>query len=324
MSRFVSKLPKTEALKKGLAAAFRADGLGGKPVTLLNRELSPYSTTFPCEIVTCQRGRTPPLRLFCKYTAGVSYTGHGHRGRVGYEIAVYREILAPMKRFRPRFYGGYLDPETGDDWLFLEYLDGSLRVGKLGFSGTPRAARWIARFHAATERPLENGRFAFLTRYDWNYYLSWVHRTSEFAGSLHRRYPWLRPLCDRSKDLLAPLLEMPPTVIHGEYYQHNVLYHRRKVCPVDWESAAVGSGLIDLAMLTEGWWADEVVRACTRQYQRTRWPEGAPHNFEQAVRAAHLYLNFRWLGDEKRVTHSRKLRHRFERLKQLGHEMGAI
>ena len=113
----------------------------------LNRELSPYSTTFPCEIVTCRMGLAKPRRLFCKYTAGVQYTGHGHRGRVGYEIAVYRDILASLKRFKPKFHGSYQDPRSGYHWLFLEYLDDSLRIGKLGFTGTPKAARWIVRFH---------------------------------------------------------------------------------------------------------------------------------------------------------------------------------
>src|SRR3989442_12433108 len=106
MASFTSMLPDTDALTKGLASAFRNEGLNGHSVTLVNREFSLYSTTFPSEIVTCRVGGRP-RRLFCKYMAGIEYTGHGHRGRVEYEIAVYRKILAASKHFRPKFYGSY-------------------------------------------------------------------------------------------------------------------------------------------------------------------------------------------------------------------------
>jgi Phosphotransferase enzyme family len=59
------------------------------------------------------------------------------------------------------------------------------------------------------------------------------------------------------------LLEFPVTFLHGEFYASNVLVvceegEGWRVCPVDWEMAAVGPGLIDLAALTAGrWTADE-------------------------------------------------------------------
>ncbi len=150
MQDFISGLPKTDALEKGLASALQGEDLGGRALALLAREPTPYATTFPCEIVTCRIGRGKPRRLFCKYTAGVDYTGHGHRGGVGHEIATYRHILAQTNKFRPKFYGGYTDSETGQYWLFLEYLDGGLRVGKLNDPvAMGKTARWIARFHVS-------------------------------------------------------------------------------------------------------------------------------------------------------------------------------
>ena len=47
---------------------------------VLKREPSPYSTTFPCEVVTCQKPGDQTTELFCKYSAGIDYTGFGHRG----------------------------------------------------------------------------------------------------------------------------------------------------------------------------------------------------------------------------------------------------
>ena len=42
------------------------------------------------------------------------------------------------------------------------------------------------------------------------------------------------------------------------------------------------------------------------------------------LKAAHLYINFRWLGDFSDVTRSQPLEHRFDRLAILGRELGAI
>ncbi|HVH71745.1 MAG TPA: phosphotransferase [Candidatus Dormibacteraeota bacterium] len=320
MPDFASLLPGTEALKRGLARALRKGRLSEPSLTLLDREPTPYSTTFPCEIVKCRIGRGKPQQLFCKYTANVDYTGHGHRGGIAYETATYRHVLASVRRFRPRFYGGYVDPETGQHWLFLEYLDGSLPVGKLNDAAAmAKTARWIAEFQVASYRLLTKKRLGFLKRYDKEYYLGWVRRTFEFAPPREKRSCWLHLLCVRAADLLAPLLVHEPAIIHGEYYQHNILFHRGQICPVDWESAAVGEGLIDLASLTEAW-GSKMVEVCTKAYVRTRWPAGAPAEFEKAFRAARLYLTFRWLGDDPEITAGPRAAEYWKQLRRLAAE----
>src|SRR5258708_10002137 len=128
MQDFVSGLPKTDALRRGLTSALQSEDVSGRSLTLLAREPTPYSTTFPCEIVTCRVGRGKPRRLFCKYTAGVDYTGHGHRGGVGHEIATYRHILAQSNKFRPRFYGGCTGSAKSPDQRLFLYILGRLPV----------------------------------------------------------------------------------------------------------------------------------------------------------------------------------------------------
>lgn len=303
MPDFVSGLPKTDALQRGLTAALQTGEVGGR-LTLLRREPTPYATTFPCEIVTCQIGRGKPRRLFCKYTAGVDYTGHGHRGGVGHEIAAYRHILTRTKKFRPRFYGSYADSERGQYWLFLEYLDGGLRVGKLNDPvAMAKTARWIAQFHVTSQCLLSNECLRFLRRYDKEYYLGWISRTVDFARPNYRKSSWLHHLYAQAESFLSPLLKSVPAIIHGEYYQHNILFHHGQVCPIDWESAAIGEGLIDLACLTDGW-ENKIADVCTATYVQTRWPEGAPPEFERVIKAARLYMTVRWLGDDPDFTRS--------------------
>jgi aminoglycoside/choline kinase family phosphotransferase len=109
---------------------------------------------------------------------------------------------------------------------------------------------------------------------------------------------WLRRVCARFDDVIGVLCEAPPTVIHGEYYPMNILLQHGAIYPVDWESTAIGCGVIDLAMLTEGWPAD-TTRQLVQAYQRSRWPQALPRDFHTSLCAARIYVQFRWLGDRQ-------------------------
>jgi hypothetical protein len=328
-----SRLPNLQDLTVGLTSVLRSQ------VAILDRQPNIYTATFPSEIVRCQLGDGRELRLSCKYG-----TDHGtplsaitrHKGGVPYEAAVYRHVLRTSRATTPTFYGAYSDVNTGHTWLILEYLDNSAR---LQFTWEPSAAmalaaRWIGRFHNVTEERLSRASMRFLTRYDTEYYLGWARCTSLVAGHLRQRFPWLTTLCGRFEDVVALLLASPPTVIHGEYYPSNVLFRGGTVYPVDWESAAVAAGEIDLAALTEDWDPD-IVRQCELEYQRVRWPNGPPADFERRLCCARLYLQLRWLCDDftKKGTGSERPEwsheakdplYRLEQLRSLGERLGLI
>jgi|ERR1051326_918317 hypothetical protein len=319
-SRF--HFPDTPCLEAGLSAAFDTNGKGAPKI--LKRELSPYSTTFPCEVVTCSLPGNKKTDLFFKYSAGIDYTGFGHRGGPAYELSVYREILQPIGVSAPVCFAGQVDPESGQAWLALEYLPGALGVGKWHRCGAMvAAARWIGQFHRLTQsggtvRPPD-----WIKAYTRQYYLAWVRRTLKSSSSLPRRLPWLEILCQHAGDLLAPLLEQPLSIVHGEYYPHNVLYHEGRVYPVDWESAARAAGEIDIAALTEDWSA-QMTRSCIAAYQRERWPEGVPAGFSSRFLAARLYLCFRWMGDHEDWLQYPGLPACLRRLRRLGRKLGVL
>ena len=165
---------------------------------------------------------------------------------------------------------------------------------------------------------------AFLKRYDPRYYRGWAQRTLEFSRPLHPRFPWLIRLC-KSEEWFAPLLASPPTVIHGEFYAKTVLVRDQSVFMVDWESAAIAAGEIDLAALTEGkHWPEIVVSQCESAYINARWPEGAPSNFEETLDAAKIYLHFRWLGERPDWTVRGKNLSRFDYLHATAQRLGLI
>jgi thiamine kinase-like enzyme len=81
----------------------------------------------------------------------------------------------------------------------------------------------------------------------------------------------------------------------------------KMIFPVDWESAAIAAGEIDLASMTEGWPSDIVTR-CREAYQRARWGNGVPEGSQIRLKAAEMYLQFRWLGDNAAWTHAESWR----------------
>jgi aminoglycoside phosphotransferase (APT) family kinase protein len=314
-----TRVPEPELLTSALNSIFVRKA--GSQVKVISREAHVYASTYPLEIVTCQLDDATQLRLVCKYSPGKISNSYGHRGGMPYEAEVYRSVLEPLAASTPAFHGTYTEQNTGVTWLCIEYLDSSWRLSKAPVPDVLiGAARWLAEFHTALEHRLARAPLAFLNRYTEEYYVGWARRACEFAGPSHTRFPWFKDFCERFEQFAALLLDARETVNHGEFYPKNVLIRNGTISPIDWESAAVALGEIDLASLTEDWPA-EIVREWEREYQASRWPEGSPDDFERRLEAARLYLHFRWLGGPN--THQSSL-WRFEQLRSVGERLGVI
>jgi aminoglycoside phosphotransferase (APT) family kinase protein len=316
-------IPSLKALTAGLNAAFVHGAVPDEKLCIIDRIPAIWSSTYPSEIITCRAGQKE-MKLYCKYMAGLRHQSYGHRGGLQYETEVYRRVLHSSLLPTAQFYGAHQEPETGDIWLFLKYLDGSLRLPK---GPQPQslveAARWMGRFHAANEPRVSSQAVSFLSRYDFEYYLGWARRTREYAGELQPALPWLEPLCGRFEQCVEILLSAPQTIIHGEFYPHNILVSDGVVYPIDWESAAIAAGEIDLAMLTEGWNPDDV-RRCEFEYQQARWNGATPQGFARRLAAGRLYQSFRWLGELRDWTLSHANRYYFDQLRTIGEELQLI
>ena len=319
-ARLRAALPDLPTLAAVLDAAFE---VRAGATVVIDRRPNEYASSFPSEVVTCRAGDGSPRRVLVKVGAGEGHGAHGHRGDVGYEAEVYRRVLQPMSCTAPRWYGdtGHV---TGERWLVTEYVDDAVRLADLDDpAALPCAARWIARFHAATATWTDRPELAFLRRYDAEYYRQWAHRTAVLAAGLLGRFPFLAPLCARFRDAVEPLLDAP-TVIHGEYAPKNVLLAGERVCPVDWESAAVGAGEVDLASLTDGSWPASLVDECVEMYAKARWSAPAPAAFAMRLHLARLYWNFRWLGERAEWTTSERGLRRIERVRRIGERAGLL
>jgi hypothetical protein len=315
--------PDLHTLTSGLTSELNKSLPGSGRVTILDRTVNAEYTTFPSERVLVRLADGRELRLLCKYAANYSNSAYHHRGGIEYEAAVYRHIIQASRLSKPTFYGAYTAANDGDTWLIIQFVDGGERVNR---SPDPRAlilaARWIGQFHAETAQQINNTALN-LHRYHNDYYAGWLQRMMMFSKPLHSRFPWLGTLFKRADRFIALLLDAPLTIIHGEYYPKNVLFHEGSIYPVDWESAAVAAGEIDLAALVEGWPAQQV-RACEIVYRQARWPNGPPPEFTWALEMARLYLHCRWLGDRAEWTTDAESLWRFDALYSISQQLGIL
>jgi hypothetical protein len=311
-------LPDAATLTFALEAVF------ARRTRLIERRSHPSASSFPGEIVRCGLDDDREAWVLCKYGAGEAAPSFGHRGGPRYEAVVYRSILAKAPLTTPKFFGAWEDA-GGETWLFLEYLDGARSAAKKNPEEMlPAAARWAARFHAVAAEPSSVLDRRGLKVYDAAYYRRWARRATRLAGEEQHEFPWLAAVCQRAEPLLSALPDGEVTIIHGEFTPHNVLAREGVILPVDWETAAVAIGEIDLAGLTENWPPD-IVRVCEREYARARWPDGEPDEFARNLDLARLYWTLRWLGDRRsRLRRPKRVLDRYTALAAIAERLGLL
>ncbi len=326
-----SLVPDLETLTAGLTATLR-NGCVPRRVRVLKRRPPRFMSTFPNEIVTFVLPNGRRRRVFIKYEGDRFQNSFDHRGGVAYEAQVYQRLLNSVREFHPKCLGAHHDPRACGTWLILEFVYRAVRVSDLSYHQSTaqagariKSARWLAGFHAAFESCVHDPALSFLKRYDAEYYRGWARRTFEFAAPLRSRFPWLRAIEDCGDAWFAPLLMLPRTVIHGEFYARTVLVREEKLFITDWESAAVAPGEIDLATLSEGkHWRGPIARQCEREYQRVRWPDGTPADFKRRLDAARMYLHFRWLGEREDWAVRDKTLWRYDQLHAAAKRLGLL
>lgn len=217
------------------------------------------------------------------------------------EIEAYRRVLPRHPLGTARCYGGIVDAEKRQYWLFLERVQG-LELYLIGeFEIWEQVAGWLAEFHNAFTTDVPFLRTATpLLHYDADFYRIWIYRAAEFAGQSER--PFLERLAQNYDRVIERFVHLSPTCIHGEFYASNILVEQTpqglRVCPVDWEMAATGPGILDAAALAAGNWAE----AEKTQLARAYYAASATRNqmsmdeFLDDFAYARLHVAVQWLG----------------------------
>lgn len=295
--------PSASQLRAGLERALATVGL--QLVGAVERRPYAYRTSFPIEELRVElRDRGVTTLVFKQ----LDWEELGPQAKLakprflhdpGREPAVYRALLPPAPAGPPALFGAVEEGERC--WLFLELVEGRelFQVGDRGL--WEEAARWLARFHASMAPDLDrHRREGRLIVHDATFYRRWMERAREFAAD-PQAIEWL---AERHEQVVEALVALPRTVIHGEFYASNVLVASdfehtplgrksdARVAPVDWELAAAGPGLTDLAALVSGW-PDEDRRALAAAYAAE---QGVPGFDERDLEFSRLQVAIQWLG----------------------------
>ncbi|MGE5408479.1 MAG: hypothetical protein ACM3NV_07685 [Syntrophothermus sp.] len=296
--------PRDEELLAALRGAFAAAGLD-EPERVRRRR-SEYWTSFPLERLTVRDRSGQETRLAFKRVEWEAMHADARLAKPRFlhdprrEAAVYASVLPAAPAGPPRYLGS-TDAGRDGTWLFVEWIDGRSLVEHEYGGPWLDAARWLGALHVATsadlDRHAERGR---LMRADGFGYLRWLERARRFAAARDRRHPslsFLGWLAGRYGAVVEELGALPLTVVHGDFYPANVLVANGagapRVAPVDWESAAVAPGLLDLAALVSGGWTERERAELAAAYASV---PGVPRFEPRKLDLARLHVAVQWLG----------------------------
>ncbi len=316
MSDSAISLLSTDELREELEKLLSTHFAGPRHIRRLRRRRSNYSSTYTIENLEIDLDHGRHLSLVFKNLSPGSLVEEAQRVRPEFlynphrEIETYRCMLDAKTFGTPRCYGAVESVKHERYWLFLERVRGPLlwQVGRMEV--WEHTARWAAALHSHYART--NGQRKTwppaLLQYNTDYCLRWVERAGNFlrtrpdartAGWIDQ-FKRLAPVFER---VVERMLSLPRTFIHGEFYPSNIILRRgsaKRVCPVDWEAAAIGPGLIDLAALVSGKWTEEQRKVLIRAYRDALEPAGDwPPSMDELLELVdycQLYLAIQWLG----------------------------
>jgi hypothetical protein len=284
-----------------------------RTIARLERQPSSYQSSSPLEELTLVFDDGQQLDLIFKNVSPASFFPQARRAKPDFlddpqrEIEVYRTILAHASLGTPHYYGSVVDSQNDRFWLFLERVAGRelYQVGDASIWG--EAARWLAHFHHqfSSSEALPPHTARRLVRFDEPYYRQWFERAAEFAGNAEgARYESVWLLAAHAPALVDELLDFPLGLIHGEFYASNIMVADSRsdwrICPLDWERAAIGPALIDLAALVAGRWSEDVRFQMAAAYHAEQLRlDGATLPMDQLLRRldlCRLHLAVQWLG----------------------------
>lgn len=229
----------------------------GTAVSAVRELPAPHSTSYALRrlIVDLADGRV--LDVFLKDYDAAPHEPDAALRRGARERYVYEKILAGRGLGTPELYGVVWDDSGGRHWLLLEFVDGT-KLRRHPVEHPIAAAAWLGRLHASVAgNEAELSRAGGLLNYDGSYFRETAVRALHAVGS---RFAALRRRLDivvaGYDDVVEKICAARPTFVHGSYRPKNIIVAPRpapvRICPADWELAAIGPPLHDLAFIADG------------------------------------------------------------------------
>jgi aminoglycoside phosphotransferase (APT) family kinase protein len=222
----------------------------------IERARFPHLGSYDCDSVTVELAGGGRLALFLKDFGFSRLSKDDRELRRVRELRVYRDLLAHADLGTPRYYGSLWDESRARFWLILERVDGAVVEHVDVERGAPAAA-WLARLQGHFLRHVDLGPYDFLIHHDARFFRAKADAARRDVARLApASSPRLAGVLERHERAIERMLGQPRTLVHGGYIPWHVLVDARReparVCAVDWELAALGSTLYDLALFTDG------------------------------------------------------------------------
>lgn len=256
-------------LDEDVSAVIGGLGWERSEVCAVEREPCAYASSYDAEILGLRRRDGELRRAFVKDFRASSLAKHDIGERRERELHVYRDLLGGSGLGTPALYGALWAPEREVFRLLLEHVDG-LPLRYCDVDAWVDAAGWLGRLHGRARSWGERLRVSgLLVRHDRDFFLG---RAAAAEREVRRRSPLLagrlRATTQGYEEVAERLAGEPATLVHGAFLPQNIVVGSqeggRRICPVDWELAAVGSPAYDLAFLVDGFQGDELRRLVER------------------------------------------------------------
>ena len=283
-----------------------------RPIFKLGRRTHERRSSFWLEELTIDFGSGKTQTVMFKDLSWNNLSAEGRRAKPSFlydplrEIEVYRLVLGQQQWGSPVYLGSIADTARARFWLFSEKVDGRelYQVGDV--QQWESVARWLARFHRCKqnfETGLARELKQHLIRCEKEYYWRWMVRAESFNTShTDRSATAFQGLMRQYDQVVDVLLSLPTSLTHGDFYASNVLINRpheqERICPVDWEMAAIGPSLMDLAALISGRWSRPHQQQIAEAYYAENaalYPGPFP-KFWRLCQFCRLHLAIQWLG----------------------------
>lgn len=284
-SLFAALAPLVSRLAPLVAAA-------GSPL-ICSRLPNVYASSSPSEIVTIGLPDGSRREFLLKYERPQPDPEPRLRHGVAYEARVHLQLVDRLPWPTLRCHGEMTFGSPSCRAIVLDHLAGAMRVNEAADDGTlMAAAEWCGRLHGWGTHACTEPSLGFLTRSDRRFHRAWVERAQRIAAEVGGSAE-IAAACAAFETREESLAVARPTTLHGEFGPQNVLWREGVVYPVDWESACVGPGVLDLAALLFDWPAD-TVRHGIEAYFHGRGK--SPHaEFGDEFAAATLLTALHWL-----------------------------
>jgi hypothetical protein len=257
MSTGVAPPADEEVLRQYLEPAVLAAAGGRATIAGIDRRRFDLTTSYAAEVLTVRLDTGAGITVFLKDFGSSVRPKDGPRQRREREVRVYQELLAGAGLGTAAYYGSVLDEDGGRLWLLLEYVDGT-PVGYCDLDFWAPAAAGLGRMHGHFAGQRDRLRACdFLVRHTADFFHSRAELALRDVGRIAPALAGhLAAVVGRYAPVVAAMTAQPVTLLHGGCRPSNILIRVAadpdRVCILDWEEAALGATLLDVAYLLDG------------------------------------------------------------------------